>query len=151
VTFTPELSATQQPQQLRGRLGFDLAQISAIGESLRIFGERLAQRLFNPHELAYANSGHGVQAQRLAARFAAKEAVIKALRLSEAGVDWRDIEVVKLSGGSCAISLHGRVAQLAAAMRVGALSVSLSHEGDYAGAVVTAAFEAPSLKDSAPT
>lgn len=150
MTFTPELSATHQPQRLRGQLGFDLAQISAIRDSLRVFGERFARRLFTPHELDYANSGHGVQAQRLAARFAAKEAVIKALGLSEAGVDWRDIEVVKLSGGSCAIALHGRVAQLAAAMGAGPLSLSLSHEGDYAGAVVSAAFDVPSLKDSAP-
>jgi holo-[acyl-carrier protein] synthase len=137
VNFTPELSALPQPQQCPGRLGFDLAQVSAIQKSLQCFGERFAQRLFTDHELDYAGSGHGVRAQRLAARFAAKEAVIKALGLSEAGVNWRDIEVVKLNGGGCGIALHGRVAQLAAAMGAGPLSLSLSHEGDYAGAVVT--------------
>jgi holo-[acyl-carrier protein] synthase len=151
VNFSPDLSAMSLPQRFPGRVGFDLAQVSAIRDSLRVFGERFAQRLFTPHELDYANSGQGVQAQRLAARFAAKEAVIKALGLSEAGVDWRDIEVVKLGGGDCAISLHGRVAQLAAAKGVGALCVSLSHEGDYAGAVVTAAFEDPCLKNPTPT
>jgi holo-[acyl-carrier protein] synthase len=62
--------------------------------------------------------------------------VIKALGLSEAGVNWRDIEVVKLADGGCSIALHGRVAQLARAMGVSALSLSMSHEGDYAGAVV---------------
>jgi holo-[acyl-carrier protein] synthase len=149
VNFTPELSALPLPRQSRGRLGFDLAQVSAIDESLRVFGERFAQRLFTRHELDYADSGHGVRAQRLAARFAAKEAVIKALGLSEAGVSWRDIEVVKLSHGGCAISLHGQVAQLASSMGAGPLSLSLSHEGDYAGAVVMAA--STPMKDSIPT
>lgn len=148
MIFTPELSANPLPQQLGGHLGFDLAQVSAIDDSLRLFGERFAQRLFTRHELDYAGSGHGMRAQRLAARFAAKEAVIKALGLSEAGVNWRDIEVVKLSGGDCSISLHGRVAQLAAAMGARQFSLSLSHEGDYAGAVVTASFDPSGLKDS---
>jgi holo-[acyl-carrier protein] synthase len=149
VNFTPELSALPVPHQLGGRLGFDLAQVSAIDASLRVFGERFAQRLFTQGELDYAASGRGLRAQRLAARFAAKEAVIKALGLSEAGVNWRDIEVVKLSHGGCAISLHGRVAQLACSMGAGPLSLSLSHEGDYAGAVVTAA-SAP-MNNSIPT
>jgi holo-[acyl-carrier protein] synthase len=151
VKFTPELSALPQPQQLPGRLGFDLAQVSAIDESLQCFGERFAQRLFTTHELAYADGGRVVRAQRLAARFAAKEAVIKALGLSEAGVDWREIEVVKLSGGSCAISLHGRVAQLASAMGAGPVSLSLSHEGDYAGAVVTVPLSTQSLREHTST
>jgi holo-[acyl-carrier protein] synthase len=127
------------PQQLDGRLGFDLAQVSAIGDSLRDFGERFGRRVFTRAEWNYAASGHGMQAQRLAARFAAKEAVIKALGLSEAGVNWRDIEVVKHADGGCSIALHGRVAQLARAMGVSALSLSMSHEGDYAGAVVAVA------------
>jgi len=136
------------PQQSDGRLGFDLAQVSAIDHSLRTFGERFGRRLFTRGELDYAASGQGMRAERLAARFAAKEAVIKALGLSEAGVNWRDIEVVKLSNGACSIALHGRAAQLAAAMGAPRLSVSLSHEGDYAGAVVTAAFDTSSSRDS---
>jgi len=111
-----------------------------MDESLREFGDRFANRLFTPHELDYSIAGHGVRAQRLAARFAAKEAVIKALGLSEAGVSWREIEVVKLSDGGCAIALHGRVAQLAAAMGAQSFCVSLTHEGDYAAAVVAANF-----------
>jgi len=138
---TPNPLAPDQTQQSRGNLGFDLAQVSAIESSLRTFGERFAQRLFTPQELAYAGSGGGMRAERLAARFAAKEAVIKALGLSEAGVNWRDIEVVKFSDGACAISLHGRAARVAKAMGDPRLSLSLSHEGDYAGAVVMATFD----------
>ena len=136
MIFTPDLSKLSSPQALHARLGFDLTQISAIEQSLRVFGQRFAQRLFTQHELAYAESGDGVRAQRLAARFAAKEAVIKALGLSEAGVNWRDIEVIKLRSGACEISLHGRVARLAAAIGTGPISLCLSHEGDYATAVV---------------
>jgi holo-[acyl-carrier protein] synthase len=149
VIFTPDLSKLSPPQALPGRLGFDLAQVSAIEQSLQVFGQRFAQRLFTQHELAYAESGHDVRAQRLAARFAAKEAVIKALGLSEAGVNWRDIEVIKLPSGACEISLHGRVARLAAAMGAARISLCLSHEGDYAGAVVAAAFDPLVSKDCA--
>jgi holo-[acyl-carrier protein] synthase len=118
------------------RLGFDLARISAIADSIRTFGRRFTDRLFTDRELAYAVSGTGQCAERLAARFAAKEAVIKALGLAEAGVGWRDIEVVKQADGSCAVALHGRARQVADAMRVRGILLSLSHDGDCAGAVV---------------
>ena len=119
------------------RLGFDLVQVTGISRSLARFGHRFTGRLFTQAEIDYANAGHGVRAERLAARFAAKEAVIKALGLSEAGVNWRDIEVVKSTDGSCSVSLHGRVAELAATMGAGSLQLSMSHDGDYAGAVVS--------------
>jgi holo-[acyl-carrier protein] synthase len=119
-------------------LGFDLAQVSAVANSLARFGARFRQRLFTARELEYADSGVGMDVQRLAARFAAKEAAIKALGLAEAGIDWRDIEVVKLPAGRCTLSLHGRAAEHAAAIGVEQLLLSMSHDGDYAGAVVTA-------------
>ncbi|MBE7941340.1 MULTISPECIES: holo-ACP synthase [Ramlibacter] len=119
------------------RVGFDLAQVSGIAGSLRSFGQRFADRLFTADEQAYALSGQGQFAQRLAARFAAKEAVIKALSLSEAGIDWRDIEVRRLPDGDCRVVLHGRVQQLADAQGVQGISLSMSHEGDIAGAFVT--------------
>lgn len=118
------------------RIGFDLAQISAIAESLRRFGHRFADRLFTADEQAYALDGHGLFAERLAARFAAKEAVIKALSLSEAGVNWRDIEIRKRPGGDCMVVLHGRARQAADALRVRSIAVSMSHDGDCAGAYV---------------
>jgi holo-[acyl-carrier protein] synthase len=117
-------------------LGLDVVFIPRISESLQSFGERFEQRLFTPAEIAYARSAPGQRAERLAARFAAKEAVIKALSLAETGVDWRDIEVVREDDASCAIALHGTVAT-ALAMRGGdRVLVSLSHDGEYAAAVV---------------
>ena len=71
----------------------DLVHVPRIDESLRDFGERFAERLFTDAEIAYADSSPTERAARYAARFAAKEATIKALSLSEAGVDWRDMEV----------------------------------------------------------
>ena len=120
------------------RMGFDLVQVSRIAESVERFGAAFEQRLFTAAELAYAYSGAGVASERLAARFAAKEAVIKALQLSEAGVGWRDIEVCKRGDGGCDVRLHGRAAALAASRAVGEIRLSLSHDGDYAGALVIA-------------
>lgn len=119
------------------RVGFDLVQVSGIARSLERFGARFEDRLFTPDEVAYARSGAGMTAERLAARFAAKEAVIKALRLGSAGVGWRDIEVRKLDDGDCSVRLHGRAAAIASERGVRDIVLSLSHDGDYAGAVVT--------------
>jgi holo-[acyl-carrier protein] synthase len=124
------------PAGCHSRLGFDLAHISSIAESIRTFGRRFTDRCFTSHELDYALSGSGLCAERLAARFAAKEAVIKALSLSEEGIGLRDIEVVKLDDGGCRIVLHGPAKAAADRMGVKGILVSLSHDGDCAGAVV---------------
>jgi holo-[acyl-carrier protein] synthase len=125
------------------RMGFDLVQVSQIEDSIEHFGEVFKHRLFTDMELDYADSGEGLCAERLAARFAAKEAVIKALKLSEAGISWREIEVLKLGDGSCEVLLHGRVADLAKKLSVTQIFLSLSHDGDYAGAVVAVLVEKP--------
>lgn len=118
------------------RVGTDLVQISRIAESIERFGDRFIRRLFTEGEIAYATSSASLQAERFAARFSAKEAVIKALSLSEVGLDWKQIEVVRAANGECALQLHGTA--LAAAVEAGIreTSLSLSHEGDYATAVV---------------
>ena len=125
---------------LEPRIGFDLVQISQIENSINQFGDCFKQRLFTESELHYAHRGVGLCAERLAVRFAAKEATIKALRLSNAGISWRDIEVCKLDDGDCELTLHGDVLKLARAMGVAKILLSLSHDGDYAGAMVTVLF-----------
>lgn len=125
------------------RVGFDLVKISGIAHSLACFGERFERRLFTGGELAYAHSGAGSCAERLAARFAAKEATVKAMGWANAGVNWRDIEVRKLSDGACALALHGRAEALAHQLDIVQLALSLSHDGDYAGAFVTVLCKAP--------
>jgi holo-[acyl-carrier protein] synthase len=115
------------------RIGIDLVRVSAIAESLDRFGERFLRRVYTEAEVAYAMSAPMLTASRLAARFAAKEATRKALRLD--GVGWRDIEVVRQPDGACDIELHGAARALG---DCGRLALSMSHEGDHATAVVIA-------------
>src|SRR2546423_7706878 len=111
------------------RVGIDLVQVSRIADSVQTFGERFLQRIFTARELAYARE----HPDRLAARFAAKEAAKKALGLD--GVAWRDLEVERTDSGACVLVLH-RAARAAAGDVE--LALSMSHEGDFATAVVIA-------------
>lgn len=122
----------------RLRVGLDVVEVSRVRESLHRFGQRYLDRLFTEGEIAYAIQVSPQCAERLAARFAAKEAAIKAFSLSEIGVGWRDIEVCRQADGACHLALHGRAAEQVARLGVTDLALSLSHDGDYAGAVVTA-------------
>jgi len=137
--FTVETAPRPAAALLPGlRVGIDITQISAIAASLESFGERFMRRLFSVDEVAYATQVPAQTAQRLAARFAAKEAAIKAFNLSEAGVGWRDIEVTRHADGACSLALHRRAATLVGQSGCTQIAVSLSHDGDYATAVVAA-------------
>ncbi|MFL6695291.1 MAG: holo-ACP synthase [Ramlibacter sp.] len=116
----------------------DLVHIPRIEESLRAFGSRFAQKLFTEAEIAYAQSSPTEQAARFAARFAAKEATIKALSLSDAGVDWRDMEVQRADDGACTLVLRRQALEAARALHIGSVLVCLSHDGEYGAAVVAA-------------
>ena len=121
-------------------VGVDLVSTRDVADSVARFGARYVDRLFTPAEIAYCAAGvtdEGI-AERYAARFAAKEATFKALRHGDRATDWRSVEVVRTSGGACGLSLHGGA--LAAARTAGFtdFSVSMSHEGDHAIAVVMA-------------
>ena len=121
------------------RIGLDLVHIPRIAQSLSSFGTRFECKLFTEQEIAYASSAQPHRAERFAARFAAKEAAIKALRLSNAGVGWRELEVCRHADGECTMRLHGRAAQIATDAGLGTeLLACLSHDGDYAAAVVVA-------------
>lgn len=136
--------ADELAQRTRGRgaaglrVGIDLVEITQISDSLARFGQRFTSRLFTSAELAYASASPGLMAERLAARFAAKEAALKAFDMAESGIDWRDIEVVKHDDGSCTLALHRKAALRAREIGVADIGLSLSHDGLYAAAVVTA-------------
>ena len=115
------------------RVGVDLVQVSRIAASVETFGDRFVSRVFTPAEAAYATTP-----ERLAARFAAKEAVKKALELD--GIGWRDIEVARRDNGACDVVLHGAARQAAEALGA-TLALSMSHDGDYATATVVASCE----------
>lgn len=118
------------------RVGVDLVQVSRVTESVTLFGERFLRRVFTEDEIAYATSAPAAAPERLAARFAAKEATMKALGLVEDPCDWRHIEVRRQPSGACDLALHGSVSEAAARLGVRTISLSMSHEGDYATAVV---------------
>src|SRR5438067_2061558 len=113
-------------------VGIDLVRVSRVAASLEQFGERFLKRVFTDAEVAYAVASPPLTAERLAARFAAKEAAVKALGLGERGVGWRQIEVTRQTSGACRLTLHGAARDAADEAGVCELSVSLSHEGDYA-------------------
>jgi holo-[acyl-carrier protein] synthase len=123
----------------RVSVGVDLVRVADVAESIAAFGQRYLDRVYTPAEVAYSLADGGssdAPARHLAARFAAKEATAKALQSGDEPLDWRQIEVERHGDGSCGIRLHG--AARALARRRGALhfAVSLTHERDYAAAVV---------------
>jgi holo-[acyl-carrier protein] synthase len=128
------------------RCGVDLVSVSRLLESLDGHGERFVARLFTAaerHDVDTLSDTTALRAQRLAARFAAKEACIKALGLVDVGLDWRDIEVRRHDDGRCTLALHGVAAARAAALGVTSLALSLSHEDDHAVALVQALVRTP--------
>jgi holo-[acyl-carrier protein] synthase len=119
---------------------------SVFGVGIDVIGEERLQRLLARHPLAYARlfSEHERRYcddfanpySHYAARFAAKEAVGKALGIGIIGFVWRDIEV--LSGGKPLVALHGGVARIAAHLGVTRIELSLSHTGGLAYAIAVA-------------
>jgi holo-[acyl-carrier protein] synthase len=118
-------------------VGIDLVCVSDARRALDRFGDRYLRRVFTDDESAWCLSAPACAAERLAARFAAKEAAIKVLRPAE-WVDWRSIEVVRAATGWTELALHGDAAELARREGLCHFSVSLSHDGEYATAVVVA-------------
>lgn len=121
-------------------IGVDMVKVIRVEEALARFGTRFLARCFTAVERQHC----GLDAKRLAARFAAKEAVSKALGSGISGLSWRDIEIVTSACGRPAVVLHDRAAALASEAGIARCEVSLSHDGDYAVAFVVAVGEARS-------
>jgi holo-[acyl-carrier protein] synthase len=98
---------------------------------------RIVQRLFTEGEQAYATARRD-PTERLGARFAAKEAAMKALGVGLGEVDFRDVEVVRLDSGAPMLAVHGRAASVAKEQGVDTWLVTLSHTAHLAQAVVVA-------------
>ena len=111
-------------------VGVDVVEVERLERALARTPS-LAARLFTPQEQAAG------RAESLAARFAAKEAVAKALG-APGGLRWLDAEVVREDGGRPRLQLHGGVAEEAAAQGISTWHLSLSHDGGIATAVVVA-------------
>jgi holo-[acyl-carrier protein] synthase len=112
--------------------GVDIIEISRVKRVLERFGQRFLDRVYTDGEIAYCRG----RAPNLAARFAAKEATMKALGTGVRGVGWKDIEIVRHESGAPNVLLHGRGKRCAQRLGVRDISLSLSHCREYAVAFV---------------
>jgi holo-[acyl-carrier protein] synthase len=116
--------------------GIDIAEVPRIQQSIERFGDRFLQRIYTEGEMRYCE-GKANRAERYAARFAAKEAAMKALGTGwNHGVRWRDCEVVRLPGGRPTMKFYGKAAEFAARLGVKNAALSISHTADQAIAQV---------------
>ncbi|MFZ0136424.1 MAG: holo-[acyl-carrier-protein] synthase [Candidatus Sulfotelmatobacter sp.] len=116
--------------------GIDIAEVPRIRQSIARFGDRFLQRVYTEGEIRYCDSKAN-RAERYAARFAAKEAAMKALGTGWShGVRWRDCEVTRLAGGRPTISFHGKAGEIATRLGVKHAALSLSHTAEQAIAQV---------------
>ncbi len=119
--------------------GVDLVDIPRIERALHRFGDRFLARVYTPDEVRYSRG----RPAELAVRFAAKEAVAKALGvgmrvLSPAGIGWLEVETLNETSGKPYLILHGRARTLAEAQGLHEWSLSLSHDKGIAIAFVVA-------------
>jgi holo-[acyl-carrier protein] synthase len=117
------------------RTGVDIIEVSRIDAAILRHGERFFSRFYTPQELIDAEG----RTPALAARFAAKEAVAKALGCGIGDVGWKDIEIVRDGRRRPQIRLHGPALALAGELGLREWSLSLSHTHEHAMALVVAA------------
>src|SRR5579885_2797255 len=116
--------------------GIDITEVPRIRETIARHGERFLKRVFTEGEIRYCDSKAN-RVERYAARFAAKEAAMKALGTGwNHGVRWRDVEVLREPGRRPTIRFHGKAAEFAAHLNTKNISLSLSHTPEQAIASV---------------
>ena len=117
-------------------VGVDILETRRLRRAIERTGERFLQRVYTTLEQEYCR-GHRDPAPSLAARFAAKEALFKALGTGwTGGVSWLDAEVRRAPGRPPALRLSGKAGEIARQLGVGSIHLSISHSDDYAVAVV---------------
>jgi len=116
--------------------GIDIAEVPRIAESIKRFGERFIRRVFTEGEIRYCDPKAN-RVERYAARFAAKEAAMKAIGTGwNQGVTWRDVEVCRMPGGRPTIKFHGKAAEFADKLGARHVALSISHTEQFAIAQV---------------
>jgi holo-[acyl-carrier protein] synthase len=113
-------------------VGFDLADVESVDTSLDAYGDRYLDRIYTEEERDECR----MDTRKLATRFAAKEATMKALGRRDEALPWRSIEVVAGHGGAMGIVLHGPALELARRRGIEQLSLSTGAAGACAVAVV---------------
>jgi holo-[acyl-carrier protein] synthase len=120
------------------RVGIDLVSAASVRDSIRAHGNHYLERVYSEREVSECQRAAAVDPERLAARFAAKEATMKVLRVGDEAVPWTDIEVRRHPSGWAEVLLTGRAATLAKDAGITDLALSLTHEQGFASAVVIA-------------
>ncbi|MCX6105491.1 MAG: holo-ACP synthase [Proteobacteria bacterium] len=122
----------------RVAVGSDIVWVPDIRASVEQFGERYLKFIFTEKEIANCTRNkEEISCWGLAARFAAKEATMKMLRPNrDQLLPWRSIEVVQSPNGAVNIKLHAPASRMAGAAGIDQITLSMSHERDYATAVV---------------
>ena len=116
--------------------GVDLCEVARIAASVTRHGRRFLERIYTEKEIAYAESKAN-RFERYAARFAAKEAGMKALGTGwRGGIAWRDFEVANLPSGRPTLRFHGKAAEIAGKLGVARVALSITHTKDQALAMV---------------
>lgn len=123
--------------------GIDVAEVRRIREAIERYGRRFIERIYTPAEIAYVERKAN-RYERYAARFAAKEAGMKALGTGwRRGIRWQDFEVVNLASGRPTLRLHGVASRMAGRMGVREVWVSLTHTAEQGMAQVILEGERP--------
>jgi holo-[acyl-carrier protein] synthase len=116
--------------------GVDICEVPRIEAAIARHGRRFLERVYTEREIAYAESKAN-RYERYAARFAAKEAGMKALGTGwRGGIAWRDFEVANLPSGRPTLRFHGKAAEIAAKLGVAQVALSITHTKDQALAMV---------------
>jgi holo-[acyl-carrier protein] synthase len=121
------------------RVGIDMVSVQEVRDSIAAHGQRYLERVYSAGEVADCSDHGEVNAERLAARFAAKEATFKVLRVGDEPISWREVEVRRERSAAPKLLLTGRVATLADRASIRDLALTLTHERGLAAAVVIAA------------
>ncbi|MBE3577213.1 MAG: holo-ACP synthase [Limnochordales bacterium] len=121
-------------------LGTDIIEVPRIARAFDRFGERFLRKVYTPEEIAYClrATHRGRVVERLAGRFAAKEAVMKSLGCGPGKVPWRSVAILPQKGGPPQVVLSGPAARRAAELGVERLLVSISHQSQWAVATAIA-------------
>lgn len=122
------------PQGVNIAVGIDIIEVERVRKVYEHHGERFLKRVFTEAEVRQCSG----KANRLAGRFAAKEAISKALGTGLHGVSWREMEVVQLRSGRPTVTLHGNAKRRAQLLGISAFDVSIADLKDFSIAIAVA-------------
>ncbi len=134
-----------RPQGVNIAVGIDIIEVGRVGKVLERHGERFLQRVFTEAEVRQCRG----KAPRLAGRFAAKEAISKALGTGIHGVAWREMEVIQLRSGRPTVRLHGNAKRRAEMLGLSAFDVSIADLKDFSIAIAVALQTTPTERTQA--